>query len=68
MQQPSDIILQSNPPQLEQVDFSLAQLADKDTYEKELKNIQQDLLCLQQALFHVPGAVEDGDGATSGQA
>ncbi len=52
MQQPSDIILQSNPPQLEQVDFSLAQLADKDTYEKELKNIQQDLLCLQQALFH----------------
>lgn len=52
MHQPSDIILQSQPPQLEQVDFGLAQLADKDTYEKELKSIQKDLLCLQQALFH----------------
>ncbi|MAR01336.1 MAG: polyphosphate kinase [Oceanospirillaceae bacterium] len=52
MHKPSDIVLESKPPQLEDVDFSKARYEDKDTYERELKDVQQQLLCLQQALFH----------------
>ncbi|TPE53402.1 polyphosphate kinase [Maribrevibacterium harenarium] len=54
MYQPSDIILQSEPPYLEQMQLDHAdfQLKSKASYLKKLKKWQNAILEVQQAYFH----------------
>ncbi|UAA38207.1 polyphosphate kinase [Paraneptunicella aestuarii] len=52
MYQPSKIKLLKHPPKLSDVDFEPAYIEDKKTYEKQLKELQHEMLRIQQAYFH----------------
>lgn len=52
MHKPSKIKLPKCPPQLDDVDFADAFMADKPTYEKKLKKLQNEILQIQQAYYH----------------
>jgi len=52
MHRPSDIVLMSEPPQLDSVDYLTTVIKDKQTYEKKLKKWQQRMLAVQQAYYH----------------
>lgn len=52
MHQPSPIILQNNPPFLDEIDLTNTQLAEKSVYLKTLKKSQKKILSVQQAYYH----------------
>ncbi len=52
MHEPSQIIVQDNPPQLEDVDLLNAVIDDKARYESKLKKLQKRILAIQQAYHH----------------
>jgi len=52
MYQPSPIILQKNPPSLDEIDLTNTQIAEKSEYLKTLKKSQKKILSVQQAYYH----------------
>ncbi len=50
--QPSPIVLQPNPPQLQDSDPESAMIDSKDSYRRRLKKWQKRLLAVQQAYYH----------------
>lgn len=52
MFEPSPIVLQADPPTLEETDPSGGIIGDKSTYAKSLKRLQKQILSIQQAYYH----------------